>query len=100
METTDYGLSLIMSVVAVPLTSWLKARDWPTWAKMVALLVVSMVLALVQLFIQSIGQHQFNWTQFVANIPTIFTLASFIYETYFKNTPLNRDLESQGPWEG
>lgn len=95
---TNAALALVFSIVATPLVSWAKDCAWPTYAKQLVLLLVALVFALLQTAIDMAATGRFDWGLFLAAAPSIFTLATLIYSSYFKNTSANRDLERTGPF--
>lgn len=91
-------LAPVFGVVAMLLTSLLKNKNWSETVKIAVLGVVSVAMALAQIFIT--GQN-FNTTgDFLVDLGTIsgvvLATATVIYKTFFNKTSVNNKLTSVG----
>lgn len=91
-------LAPIFGVVAMLLTSLLKNKNWSETVKMVILGVVSIGMAVLQIFLT--GQT-FNTTgDFLVDLGTIsgvvLATATVIYKTFFNKTQVNEKLTNIG----
>lgn len=91
-------LAPIFGIVAMVLTSLLKNKDWSETVKIVILGVVSIVMALVQIFLT--GQKFTTTGDFLVDLGTIsgvvLATATVIYKTFFNKTSVNDKLTNIG----
>lgn len=91
-------LAPVFGVVAMLLTSLLKNKNWSENVKMVILCVVSIAMALVQIFIS--GQKFDTTGDFLVDLGTVsgvvLATATVIYKTFFNKTAVNDKLTKIG----
>ncbi len=83
--------AIVFTLLIPALVSWLKRCDWPGWKKSLLSLAVCLVAGALSVAADS----QFSWTNLAGTAGAIFTMATVLYHTWFKETELNRQLEKK-----
>lgn len=92
----EITLGAIFGLFLPIIISFLKGRDWPTWASLALTLVICLVAggaaAVVEGSLTLTGGVFHDPEELFAGAAAAFTAASVVYKTYFKKTPLNETL--------
>lgn len=84
--------TIVLGVLMPPLISWLKNCEWHAGAKAALSLLVCMVAgALVAVMSEQVT----DWRDIAGTAAVIFTIATTVYQTWFKSTDLNATLEEK-----
>jgi hypothetical protein len=84
-------LGLVMTVGLPAFVSWLKSCDWSTWKKSGLALLASLGVGLLTVVVHG----DVDWQNITAVSTAVFTASTLIYQTWFKDTDLNRRLEAK-----
>jgi hypothetical protein len=84
-------LGILMTSGLPAFVSWLKSCDWPTWKKSGLALLASLGVGLLTVAVHG----DVDWQNITAATTAVFTASTLIYQTWFKDTDLNRRLEAK-----
>jgi biotin transporter BioY len=85
------GFAAMLGVIAPIIISFLKDAKWSMGTKMS--LTVAVCVLLGALSVYAAGGVELNSVEsYIGAAATVFTVATVMYNTYFKNTELNSEL--------
>jgi hypothetical protein len=90
-EYLSLVLGIVFSVGMPALVSWLKQSTWPTWKKSILALLVAVSLGALTVLVNG----NIDLKNLALSITAIFTAATTIYNTFFRETDMNRRLEGK-----
>jgi len=99
MEAGVFGIAGLAGVILPFVISFLKDTTWSTQIKHLVSFGLSAVVAFGITVVDN-GVVISNWTEFLANLGVIFTVANVVYTQYFSNTELNKKIENVGVGAG
>lgn len=84
------GIIVLLGAVTPIVVSALKQVEWPDQVKSLLTLGISLLFGALAVFMTD--GFPTDWTTLVAKLSVIFTIATAIYQLYFKKTVLNHTL--------
>lgn len=90
-EFLSLVLGIVFSVLMPALVSWLKQSSWPEWKKVGLALLVAVALGALTV----LAKGEIDLQDLATAVTAIFTAATIIYRTWFRETRLNGILENK-----
>jgi hypothetical protein len=89
---TPEMLAVVAGFIVPPLTSFLKACDWPISYKTLVCGAVSAVFAIISMAVAG----SLTLATFGTSLPIVFATATAFYNLKFKDLKVNQKLETSG----